>query len=80
MEDGDVREKAAQHPNLVTWLVLAVGMLVILFWSAREVALTTGQWFWLALATVILAGLCAWIISWEAGDDENPAAPEDAAS
>ncbi len=65
-----MREKAAQHPNIVTWLVLAVGMLAVLFWSAREVSLTGGQRFWLGVATVLLAGLCAWIISWEADEDE----------
>jgi type VI protein secretion system component VasK len=61
-----VREWAERHPNLTTWAVLAVGMVVVLAWSAREVALSPSQWTWLALATVGLAGLCAWIISWEA--------------
>jgi hypothetical protein len=55
-----------RHPNLVAWLVLAVGMLVVLAWSARDVGLQPLQWLWLGLATVLLAGLCAWIISWEA--------------
>ncbi len=59
-------EFAARHPNLLTWALLAAGMLAVLFWSARDVALSAGQAFWLALATVLLAGLCAWIISWEA--------------
>lgn len=63
-------EIANRHPNLVTWLVLAIGMLAVLFFSARDVALTISQWFWLGVATVLLAGLCAWIISWEADEDE----------
>jgi hypothetical protein len=58
-----------RHPDLTTWAVLAAGMLVVLAWSARDVALTASQWWWLAVATVLLAGLCAWIISWEADDD-----------
>lgn len=65
-----MREKAVQHPNIVTWLVLAIGMLAVLFWSARDVSLTAGQRFWLAVATVALAGLCSWIISWEADEEE----------
>jgi hypothetical protein len=60
----------------VTWVVLAVGMLAVLFWSARDVELASSQRFWLGVATVLLAGLCAWIISWEA-DDEEPATMEE---
>ena len=63
-----------RHPNLVTWAVLAVGMVAIVGYSARDVDSLNGrQWFWLAVATVLVAGLCAWIISWEADevDDEG---------
>jgi len=59
-----------RHPDLTTWAVLGVGMLVALGWSARDQALTLGQWFWLAFATVGVAGLCAWIISWEADEPD----------
>ncbi len=45
-------------------------MLVVLAWSARDVELTARQFFWLGVATVTLAGLCAWIISWEADESE----------
>jgi len=61
---------ADRHPNLTAWGVLAVGMLVILAWSARDVSLTFKQWLALGGATVLLAGLCAWIISWEADEDD----------
>ena len=63
-----------RHPNLVTWAVLSIGMVAIVGYSARDVDTLAGrQWFWLAFATVLVAGLCAWIISWEADepDDEN---------
>jgi len=53
------------HPVLSNWLVLAVGMVVILYFSARHVGFLPGQWAALAAATIALAGLCAWIISWE---------------
>lgn len=58
------------HPNLVSWLLLAVGMVVIVVISAREVGFQPGQWAALIGATIGLAGLCVWIISWEDHDDE----------
>ncbi len=57
------------HPNLVSWLLLAVGMVVIVVISAREVGFQPGQWAALIGATIGLAGLCVWIISWEDHDD-----------
>ena len=53
------------HPVLANWLVLAVGMVVILYFSARHVGFEASQWAALVGATIALAGLCAWIISWE---------------
>lgn len=64
------------HPNLTSWLVLSVGFLVVLAWSAADVGLGTAQWLWLAVATVSTAGLCAWIISWEADDEEDEDEPD----
>lgn len=61
---------AIQHPRLTAWLVLAIGMVVILIWSARDVGLLPGQWAALIVATVGLAGLCVWIIGWEDVDEE----------
>lgn len=61
------------HPNLVSFAILAVGMLVILYFSARHVGFSPGQWLALAIATVVLAGLCVWIINWETGDEEESA-------
>jgi hypothetical protein len=53
------------HPRLSAWLALAVGMVAILVWSARDVGLEPGQWAALIVATIGLAGLCVWIIGWE---------------
>ena len=53
------------HPVLANWIILALGMVVILYFSARHVGFLPGQWAALIVATVGLAGLCAWIISWE---------------
>ena len=60
---------AQRHPQIVAWVVLATGMVVILLWSARDVGLQAAQMFALVIATVLLAGLCVWIIGWE---DEEP--------
>jgi hypothetical protein len=60
------------HPNLMSWLILAVGMVVIVVIAARNVGFTAGQWAALIAATIGLAGLCVWIISWEDGDDDEP--------
>lgn len=60
------------HPRLLAWLVLAVGMVVILVWSAKDVGLLAGQWAALIISTVLLAGLCVWIIGWEDGVEESP--------
>ena len=53
------------HPVLANWAILAVGMVAILYFSARHVGFLPTQWLALTVATIGLAGLCAWIISWE---------------
>lgn len=57
------------HPRLTAWIVLAIGMVAILVWSARDVGLLPGQWAALIIATIGVAGLCVWIIGWE--DEEK---------
>jgi len=59
----------AQHPRLLAWLVLAVGMVIILAWAAKDVGLLAGQWAALIVSTILLAGLCIWIIGWEDGGE-----------
>lgn len=53
------------YPVFSNWLILAIGMVIILYFSARHVGFLPGQWAALVVATVGLAGLCAWIIQWE---------------
>jgi len=65
-----------QHPRLTAWIVLAVGMVAILVWSARDVGLLPKQWAALIVATIGLAGLCIWIIGWEE-DAEEDASPRE---
>lgn len=69
----------ARHPRLTAWAVLAVGMVVILVWAARNVGLLPGQWAALIVATILLAGLCVWIIGWDNDEEgQQPAAGTEA--
>lgn len=66
-----VKHWVSDHPQWTSWLVLAVGMVIILVISARDVGLNAGQWIALVIATVLTAGLAVWIIGWE-DEDETP--------
>ena len=59
-----------QHPRFSAWVVLASGMVALLVVEARNVGLLPSQWVALIVATVLVAGACIWIISWE--DKDNP--------
>jgi hypothetical protein len=65
-----IKNWIGRHPQLAAWVALAVGMVIILIWSARNVGLEAGQWAALIVATILLAGLCVWIIGWD-GDAEE---------
>jgi hypothetical protein len=67
-----LRALYAQRPRLALWIALAIGMVAILIFSARDVGLLWNQWLFLILATIGLAGLCVWIITWEDGADDDP--------
>ena len=69
-----VRDFAKNHPQIVAWIVLAIGMVIILAWSAKDVGFTAGQWAALVVTTILLAGACVWIIGW--GDDEEEEAEQ----
>ena len=65
-----IKKWVTQHPRLTAWAVLAVGMVAILIWSARDVGLEALQWVALIVATILLAGLCVWIIGWDGQENE----------
>ncbi|MDE3089200.1 MAG: hypothetical protein KGJ80_07425 [Chloroflexota bacterium] len=65
-----LRGWAGRHPRLVAWIGLAIGMVIILLWSAKDVGLLPSQLAALVVATILLAGLCIWIIGWEDGEDD----------
>lgn len=81
-----MRELWNRHPNLISWALLAIGMVIIVVLSARNVGFLPAQWAAIVVATILLAGLCVWIVSWEGSPDEEPpsgkeqdAAPQDSA-
>jgi len=53
------------HPRLASWILLAVGMVAVYFWASKDLSVTLPQRLAMAAATVVLAGLCVWIIYWE---------------
>lgn len=57
-----LKEFVTRHPRLSAWIVLAIGMVIMLVIAARNVGLLPGQWVALMVTTIILAGLCVWII------------------
>ncbi|MGV2435076.1 MAG UNVERIFIED_CONTAM: hypothetical protein LVT10_09575 [Anaerolineae bacterium] len=62
---------ANHHPRLAAWLVLGTGMVAMLAYEARDVGLLFRQWVALIIATVLVAGACVWIISWEDADEQD---------
>jgi hypothetical protein len=67
-----IKEFVSGHPQIAAWVVLAVGMVAILLWSAKDVGLLPGQMFALTVATILVAGLCVWIIGWEEEETSEP--------
>lgn len=66
-----MRRMYDRHPNLVMWAVLAAAMVIVLVVAARSVGFEPLQWAALIAATIGLAGLCVWIISWEDDAEEK---------
>jgi hypothetical protein len=61
----NLRAFVARHPFLVAWAVLAVGMVIMLLYAAKDVSLLPTQVVALIVATILLAGACVWILTWE---------------
>ena len=60
-----------RHPRLAAWIILSLGMVILLVIEARDVGLLATQWAALVVATILVAGACVWIISWEDKDEET---------
>lgn len=59
------------HPRLAAWAVLSLGMIILLVIEARDVGLRPGNWVALIVATILVAGACIWIVSWEDIEEET---------
>jgi hypothetical protein len=70
-----IKNWVTKHPSLTAWFVLALGMVALLVFEARDVGLETSQWFWLIVVTILVAGAAIWIISW--GDDDDSGITEE---
>ena len=57
-------ELVRRHPQITAWIALALGMVIMLLLAARRVGLLPSQMAALIVTTVVLAGLCVWIIGW----------------
>ena len=53
------------RPRLWSWIILALGMVILLLIAAKDVPLELSQRSALVVATIVLAGLCVWIIDLE---------------
>jgi hypothetical protein len=66
---------ALHHPRVAAWIVLSLGMVILLVIEAKDVGLLATQWLALVVATVLVAGACVWIISWEDADEVETVTP-----
>jgi hypothetical protein len=67
---GPALRFADQRPRLAAWIVLSLGIVILLIVEARDVGLLIGQWIALIVASILVAGLCIWIVTWEDRDEE----------
>jgi hypothetical protein len=73
LQNNPVVKLATERPRLSAWFVLSLGMVILLVIEARDVGLLARQWVALIVATVLVAGACVWIISWEDADEADQA-------
>lgn len=60
-----IKNTLVQHPFVTAWVLLAFGMVAILLWTSHDAHLLPRQLAFLVATTILLAGACVWIISWE---------------
>ena len=65
----DLIRFADHRPRLAAWIVLSLGIVILLMFEARDVGLLIGQWIALIVASILVAGLCIWIVTWEDSDE-----------
>jgi hypothetical protein len=67
---GSLVAFADARPRLAAWIVLSLGIVILLLIEARDVGLLFGQWIALIVASILVAGLCVWIVTFEDSADE----------
>jgi hypothetical protein len=60
-----VKVFVSRHPYLAAFALLAIAMQGVLYAATRSVSLMPAQYGAVACATILLAGLCVWILTWE---------------
>lgn len=77
---GNILNIIDTYPRISAWVVLSAGMLGLLYYEAQDVGLTTRNWIALTIASLLVAALSIWIVSWEDEelDAEASAESEDA--
>lgn len=73
---GPLIRFADERPRLAAWIVLSLGIVILLIIEARDVGLLIGQWVALIVASVLVAGLCIWIVTWEDSDEQTAEATD----
>ena len=61
----NLRKWIDAHPGFTMWAALAVGMVIIFWFTSGDAGMRLSQRLFVALACVLLAGLCTWIVNWE---------------
>ncbi len=58
-------ELVKRHPLIVAWILMSIAMVAILLVSTGDANLLPSQLAAMIAATIVLAGACVWIVSWE---------------
>lgn len=61
----NLRKWIDAHPGLTMWIALAVGMVLIFWFTSGDAGMRISQRLFVVLVCVLLAGLCTWILNWE---------------
>lgn len=65
---GSLITFADARPRIAAWIALSLGIIILLVIEARDVGLLATQWVALMVASILVAGLCIWIVTFEDSD------------
>jgi dephospho-CoA kinase len=61
----NLRDWIQAHPGVTMWAALALGMVLIFWFTSLDAGMRLSQRLFVSLVCVLLAGLCTWIVNWE---------------